>query len=148
MEKNRIIWLIGILMVTLSLIFFVYLYKENYIFFQKNFYFIIIPMFIGLALIMYGLFTDKQVILSYTTNEDERTRHLKYKSRSYTLSVTIVFIAFLGIIHYRIIHLELKVIWWFVLIQIVITFYIFKIFFNKKEKSVKIPKISDETERI
>ena len=134
MEKNRIMWLIGVIFMIMPIAIIFTLYKENRNFLYTNIYIVFIPIIIGLLLMVYGLFTDKKFISTYKTCGDERTRKLTYKSRSYTLSITIIFLGILmGLSHYQIIRLDLRDIWWPVLIQIAITQIILRFYFNKKK---------------
>ncbi len=134
MEKNRIMWLIGVIFMIMPIVIIFILYKENKNFLYNNIYIVFIPLIIGLLFMTYGLFTDKKFLSSLRTYGDERTRKLTYKSRSYTLSITIIFLAILmGLSHYEIMNLELKDIWWPVLIQIAITSLILRYYFNKKK---------------
>jgi hypothetical protein len=86
------------------------------------------------VLIIYAICIEENYRLKGTIVKDERTQKILNKSRSYTLSVTIIFLAILIVIsQYQIIHLELKDIWLPVLIQIAITVIILKLYFGKKK---------------
>jgi hypothetical protein len=81
-----------------------------------------ILLFSGIVLFIYG--TTKEIILKSkgVIVDDERTKKIKYKARSYTLTITIFFIMLLFMLnHYEIIDLELIHMFWIIVVVVAIT---------------------------
>jgi hypothetical protein len=133
-EKNRIVWAIGIIFMIMPMILLFTLYKTRNSFILTYPYVMLIPLIIGLLLFIYGVINEKTLDLWKMQFNDERTKKIRYKTLSYSLPVTIVFIIILSILfQYKLIELELNDLVSLVLLQVGITGCIFQSYFRKKK---------------
>ena len=94
----------------------------------------IIFLFIGFAIILYGLIKWQMYREKGHVVKDERIQKIGDKSRSYTLYITVFFILLLlSLYHSKILDIDIIEIGWLVIIQVTITFIVLRWYLNKKK---------------
>ena len=133
MEQHRIIGFIGAFLMIFCLVFPFIVISIRGPLLETPPILIFILIITGFALVLYGLCKEHIYRSQGAIVKDERTRKIRDKSRSYTLYVTIPFIIIVVSL-YRAVNLELNYgIVWLVILQVVITQIIFRLYLNKKK---------------
>jgi len=133
MEKNRIIWFLGIILMIMPLIIlFIFIGDKDSMLYTYP-YVVYIPLIIGLLLFIYGAINDKMIRTYYMVKKDERVQKIHDRSRSYSLYITIPFLfLIISLVRMEILPLNFIIVW-LVGLQIGISYFIFKWYLNRKK---------------